>query len=344
MEQPDDGQIDDDVKKQEYIQSLETYYRLKNEYDTNVSVLKSRISSNKGLTIKEKREAFRDMSSVVRCINCNSVGGTDFQEFYDKKKEGRVITAKCGAKVSPCMLDIEINMGAMENISEGLAITQTKLNDKKHEVMRIKNDVLFGYKEMDADLTKDVTEIQDELKELLEDYESRLELYVAVYDRPQDEEQMRGLELDIYNSIQHIRELMNDYGREKNTQLVRDAVSVMITEIVPKTTMLRNIKYGVVDTQKDAKTNTCVLTERRIAMESTEFDMSISGTEVVKMVTGVSLKNVPQKKNVSKSKAKSDAQDSRSDYKLSVDSNTDTFQPGEEEMDVINLDDEAIQL
>lgn len=344
MDQSNDGQIDDNVKKQEYIQSLDTYYRLKNEYDTNVSQIKSRISSNKRLTVKEKQEAFRDMSSAVRCINCNRVGGTDFQEFYDKEKDGRVITAKCGVKVSPCILDIEINIGAMENISEGLTNTQTQLNDKKHEIMRIKNDVLFGYKEMDADLTKNVTEIQDELKGLLEEYESRLELYVAMYDRPQDEEPMRALELDIYNSIQSIRVLMNDYGREKNTQLVRDAVSVMITEVAPKTAMLRNIKYGVVETQTDAKTNTCVLTERRIAVESTEFDMSISGTEVVKMVTGVSMKNVPRKKNDSKSRVKDETEDSSSEYKLSVDSGSDSSQPREEEMGVINLDDEAIQL
>lgn len=344
MEQSNDGQTDDDVKKQEYIQSLETYYRLKNEYDTNVSQLKNRITNNNSLSVKEKQEAFRDMSSVVRCINCNGVGGSVFQEFYDKEKESRVVTAKCGARVSPCTFDIEINMGSMENISEGLTKTQTRLNDKKHEIMRIKNDVLFGYKEMGTELTKDVTEIQDELKGLLEEYESRLELYVAVYDRPQDEEPMRTLELDIYNSIQNIRGLMNDYGREKNTQLVRDAVSVMITEVAPKTTTLRNIKYGVVETQTDAKTNTCVLTERRIAMESTEFDMSLTGTEVVKMATGVSLKSEPRKKNVSKSIEKRENEDDSSEYKLSVDSTTGTSQPREDGMDVINLDDEAIQL
>jgi len=344
MEQPNDGQTDDDVKKQEYIQSLDTYYRLKNEYDTNVSQLKNRIAKNKSLSVKEKQEAFRDMSSAVRCINCNSIGGSVFQEFYDKEKDGRVVTAKCGAKVSPCILDIEINMGAMENISEGLTNTQTELHEKKHQIMKIKNDVLFGYKEMGAELAKEVTELQDDLKRLLEEYESRLDLYVTVYDRPQDEEPMRALELDIYNSIQHIRGLMNDYGREKNTQLVRDAVSVMISEVVPKATVLRNMKYGVVETQTDVKTNTCVLTERRIDMESTEFDVSLSGTDVVKMTTGVSLKSQPRKKNVSKSREREENGDNASDYKLSVDSTTDTSQPREEEMGVINLDDEAIQL
>ena len=163
MEQPNDGQTDDDVKKQEYIQSLDTYYRLKNEYDTNVSQLKNRIAKNKSLSVKEKQEAFRDMSSAVRCINCNSIGGSVFQEFYDKEKDGRVVTAKCGAKVSPCILNIEINMGAMENISEGLTNTQTELHEKKHQIMKIKNDVLFGYKEMGAELAKEVTELQDDL-------------------------------------------------------------------------------------------------------------------------------------------------------------------------------------
>ena len=348
MEHSNDEQPDDVVKK-DFLQSLDTYYRLKNEYDTNVNQLKNIITKNNNLSIKEKRESFQNISSVIKCINCNRVGGTVFQEYYDKEREGRVVTAKCGVKLSPCILDIEINIGAMENISEELTNIQTKLNEQKHAMMRIKNDVLFGYKEMNAELAKEITELQDGLKESLEEYESRLELYVAVYDRPYDKETIEKLEIDIYNNIQHIRSIMTDYEREKNTQLIHDAVSVFITDLIPKTTQLRNTKYAIVETQTDSKTNTCILTEKKMDIESTEFDFSVPGVGVVKMITGLSDIQAPKK--TSKSSKKTSDQNPysntrSSEYKLNTNSNDNETQEKdkEQELDIINLDDEAIQL
>ena len=76
-------------------------------------------------------------------------------------------------------------------------------------------------------------------------YEILLISYLAVYDSPEKKEDIKKLELDIYNDIKLIKTYISDFNREKNIQFVNDAVTLMVSQITPKIVDLRHLKYPI---------------------------------------------------------------------------------------------------
>ena len=87
-------------------EALETYYRLKKDYDAHVNNKKKDIIKNKNLSRKEKKRRLIELK--FNCVKCEKAGGTIFTS-----KDG-TLRAICGHRASPCDLDIEIKRAKIE--------------------------------------------------------------------------------------------------------------------------------------------------------------------------------------------------------------------------------------
>lgn len=275
------------VLNKELQQAMDKFYKLKNQYEMQVKNMKERIVKNSALSKREKQEAFREIAGKSKCVNCERPGGTKFTEKFDKEKESRVLIARCGAKLDPCPLHIEIDVGNIHNIDDDLNRTQREMHEKKQDIIRIKNDVLFGYRTADS-VVATFDELKEELKDLTDTYEITLETYISIYENPKVREEEERLRVEIYNDVQAIKSMMREYSREKVTQYARDAVTLQISQLAPKIQAMRALVYTNTFTSSavEDKTNVCTLHQEKTSIKAKELDLSLSGISVVSMVTG----------------------------------------------------------
>ena len=72
-----------DLEKQKnFIDALNTYYKLKNQYEINFNKEKNKIINLEGLSWKEKRTEFKKIKR--KCINCKRPVGSKFSTRSDK--------------------------------------------------------------------------------------------------------------------------------------------------------------------------------------------------------------------------------------------------------------------
>jgi hypothetical protein len=285
-------------KNLEFQNAVNTFYKLKGEYEEKLNEQKRKIAKKSHLSAKEKRDEFKQLK--IPCVNCKRRVGTIFQVKYKEtdnpgaekntsKKErwediGRVAKAMCGDRVSPCPLDIEINLGKIQTVAEELQTIQNKIVDLKKEIVLIKNNLLFGFIETDKAVEK-FEQVKEELSENTEDYEVMLMIYMKVYENPDKKEEAKNLELKIYNDIKQIKQYIFDFNREKNIQFAEDAVTLLISQLIPSVVELRTLKYPVMNTVKID--NQCKLIQKKMDYVVTETNIAFEDTRVVNFKMGV---------------------------------------------------------
>ena len=298
-EPPNSDQINSEVEKNlEFQNALNTFYKLKGEYEEKLNDQKRKIAKKTHLSTKEKRDEFKQLK--MACVNCNRKVGTIFQVKYketsspggekDKPKKerwediGRVAKAMCGDRISPCPLDIEINLGKIQTVAEELQTIQDKIIELKKEIVLIKNNLLFGYIETDKAVEK-FEQVKEELSENTEDYEVMLMLYMKIYDNPEKKEEVKNLELKIFNDIKQIKQYIFDFNREKNVQFAEDAVTLLVSQLMPSVVELRTLKYPIMNTVKTD--NQCKLLQKKMDYVVTETNIAFEDTKVVSFKVGV---------------------------------------------------------
>lgn len=280
----DSDKIQTDVdKKIEYQNAVNTFYSLKNEYDEQIKDLRKKISKKKGLSVKEKRDEFKKIKP--QCVNCKRKVGSIFEVKYNKTDESRIAKAICGDRLNRCPLDIEINLGKITPLSEELQNTQDEMNTLKKQIVVIKNDLLFGYISTDK-AVEEFDKIKSELSSTTEMYEILLVSYVAIYDNPEKASQIKRMKIEIYNNINMIKQYIRDFEQTKNLQFVHDAVTLLITQLTPKTDDLRKLKYPITTVNKNDKPK-CNLIQKGIDYAVTETDSAINEQGITTFKIGI---------------------------------------------------------
>ena len=270
---------------QELFRALNTYYSLKSEYEDNVDKLKKRIMENKTLSWKEKHKEYRKMKP--KCINCNRPVGTIFDIRFQKDIESRIAKAMCGDRTNPCALNIELNLGVVVNIEDELHDNETKIRDIRREIIKDKNDLLFGYVSAPDAISK-FDKIKEKMADANASYEIILNTYMSIVDNKPVKEKINKLLLETYADIQSTHELVNKYEREQNVDFINDLVTMYITRLMPKLVQLRQLlyPYSAVEKENKKKDNTCVLIQRKMEIEQMEFDMARNARGVIHFDVG----------------------------------------------------------
>ncbi len=279
-----------EAERAEMNNAINTFYSLKADYDKQKSDIIRKISKKSHLSRKEKQKEFK--MTKFKCINCNRPVGTSFGISFDKKKETRIAKAMCGDRINPCPLNIEIDLGRITSVSKHLQELDKEIAEIKQKIVLIKNDIIFGYK-----TTEDAVTIFNELKEdlsyAMEGYETMLISYVDIYERPDDKKKIQEKEIEVYKDIQEMKGMIADFDKENNINYINDAVNLYITQLVPKLSEIRKLKYPVMFTEHD--NNKCVLIQEKINPIQTQFNTSLSESgingSVISMVVGNKITN-----------------------------------------------------
>lgn len=215
--------------KANYSECLYTYFELKKTYEDKVRTMKRSAYSS----AKNKKAARIKIADLKpKCIGCARPVGTIF------KNEGRTYIAKCGNESTPCVLDIRLFAGEYSSITDMVEYYQTLIEIIKQQIMIDKLDVLFQYM-----TEKDGVEL---FKENL-DFYTEENIHLASLKKQYDnlyfgEERKDKIEIKM-KKIQDIHERIGELLNKGDPDILADAMTIYIEELVPEMENLQLIKY-----------------------------------------------------------------------------------------------------
>ena len=282
-------------EKKDFIEGLTKYYKLKSKYQEKNDEEKRKIAKMPNKSWREKRRLFKAIQP--KCIHCGSLGGTIFREGLDEAIGERVLKAMCGNRADPCPLDIQIHLGYFLGLEEALRDDESMIEDYKNQLIRAKNDLIFGYTTTEKAL--DIfDQVKRDLAEVTEIYEYELVRYAT--NKGEDSEtlkKIRTTEEEIYNDIKTMHKTLHDYERTGNTMFVQDAVQFYNEELNEKVIELRQTKYPVCYVDHDEDDDTYHLIQKRYDVENVEQNFG-KHLGVEKMVLTVVQREKPPQKTL----------------------------------------------
>ena len=273
----------------EFLSSLNNYYKLKSEYEESITKEKKKVLKLDHLSWREKRREYQKYHP--KCINCKRPVGSIFKTVKEKDKEKHLVSKKlvamCGDRVDPCELNIEIQMGDIIRIDRFLEEDETDLKNVKNKIILNKNDLLFGYISSNYALEK-FDEIKEDLDLYTTSYELSLEKYMYFLHNKEKHEELKSVELELYDIVKRIKEFIKLFETTQNIQLVKEAVELNLSmhDLLKKRRELSYASSSIELDKTDAR-----LVQQPMTTEQIEDNYSSMKVEVVRFETGTSTKN-----------------------------------------------------
>jgi hypothetical protein len=259
-------------------EAIEEYYQSKNTYENNYheNYIKP-ILKQKQLSNKEKKSLFQKLPKP-KCINCKRNVSTIFSIKVDNSYTNHVYSAFCGDTVSPCPLNIKIQMPNVKLIGDILLDNESSygsINMSKIKIIKAKNDLLFGYlKENEAfnkfeDLTK-------ELEEETKLYEYFVEKFISEYDNVVEKDKLIKEKIELGLNIQQFKSMIKDYNKSNNPQIVYNAVELYINDIEPKLKKIQDLSFSVNKVEYNENEENYFLIQKKYTIEQLEIKYDIA--------------------------------------------------------------------
>mgnify|MGYP003656885938 FL=1 len=226
--------IQSNNSEDDFLERLDEYYRLKNKYDTVIKEKKNNILKDENLSMKQKREKYKLLK--FRCINCERSVNTIF-DINDG-----ILTAICGDKISPCKLNIKINRGKYLDIRTLIDVFGSGAEDVKEEIISTKLDLLFGY-ENEQSTIKKFTELKKVLEEDLETTAEYVTTFLGIITNQKNQENLQNKMKMVYDNINTIKSTMKEFDETGVLQLIKDVISLYITELKPLIVDINRLQY-----------------------------------------------------------------------------------------------------
>lgn len=223
--------MDSDTKK-----ALEDYYKLKGEYDTKIQAQRKKIRNDKSLSKQERRRKMLEL--VPKCINCGKRGGTKFTI------NGSILRCVCGNTEEPCSLNIEINRGMFENLSNTYNLFMEDREDVKEDIIRTRLDLLFNYKNEEETITKfnELTEEHKIIEQGLMDIQEQFDNIIL---GKRNAEAIIESRQNLYSFKRKLADLAKQYADSGDEMLIQEMIDLYISDIRPEVEKLRNFKYSL---------------------------------------------------------------------------------------------------
>jgi len=225
------------VESFDYDESLNTYFELKNAYETKLYKSKRAIyykAINKKMAMKNVR--------LVRpqCINCSRPVGTIFANTERK------FTAICGDKVSPCNLNILIYAGHFNNILKEISVYDQAVNKNKENIIRQKLDTLFNYVDEKTSVERFKSEFEkyNENNILLNDLKTT---YTDIHFSTVRNEKRKVKNADIFKINERIQNSLSKFKSTDNISILKDTMKIYKDELIPEIKNLRMIEHETME-------------------------------------------------------------------------------------------------
>jgi len=248
------------------VEAISGYYKLKRKYDESNNKQKMKIIKNKSLSMKEKRQKFKQFKE--KCINCKGLGGTIFSN------NNRTLRAVCGSS-TPCTLNIEIKKGRYMNIREVGEKYLNEINNLKTQIIETKLNLLFGYTD-ETEVLKTFTLLRERLGKFTETF---LELRGYYLDIVNDTENMKTIieaEKSLFVEKESLKNLHKLFDDSQNMNYINDMVEKYISIIDPLVNKIRNLKYKHVVIETDNIDHTEHLIEKPYTFEELQVEWGTS--------------------------------------------------------------------
>ena len=273
---------------EELMNALNIYYGLKSQYEANKRKNHMGLINNPKLSWREKRKEFKKLKP--KCINCKRPVGTIFSSFYDEKEDGRFVKAQCGDRSSPCILNIEINLGKIFRLDEYLIREETEIRELKNDIILYKNNLIFSYITTEQAL-EHFEKTKEELQQITSNYELLLEKYINATENKERKNKLHELELQIQKNISFIKDAVKTAGEQPNVAAsFQDVISFQINEMMPRLQQLREELMYVYNNIEYTEDNTYNLVQKRTSVAQIEENYSVNGVRVLALTTGIKSK------------------------------------------------------
>jgi hypothetical protein len=156
------------------------------------------------------------------------------------------------------------------------------MNDKT-EVIKYKNDLLFGYLSENEVVDK-FEELKENIKSETSDYEFLLSQYNEVVNNNEKGKKINKNTKEIYELIDKLRNTMDKYEKTDNIRYVDDAVTLYLNELTPKIKQNNQLKYKVEYVEFNEYDDTYNLIQLPYTVEDMEASVD---NKVINLVTGL---------------------------------------------------------
>lgn len=235
-----------ETQKKNYEEAVSEFFRLKNEYEIKLRKMK-RDAYRKAPTKKLGRTAV--LSIKPTCINCKRPVGTIFSNRIDNK-----YTVLCGDKENPCKLNIQIFNGGNTYFEELLYTFREHLEEVKERIIRQKLNAIFDYvsEEKSIEMFKNDLETYNSDSNI---YKEFLDLYTDYYHNAHNKEMVVKKSHTIFELNEKVQQLLEEYVKTENPQLLRTAVNIQTNEIYPEIRNRRMLENEVMELQSKLVSN-----------------------------------------------------------------------------------------
>jgi hypothetical protein len=232
--------------------SLDEYYEIKNKYYFEIKTNKARkkIINNDTLSMKEKRNLLSQLKH--KCISCERPVGTIFKTIFDSEKKIRILTARCGDKLAPCKLNIQVNPGSYNSIPNIIDFYETENEKIKQDVITIKNRTLFGFMTNETAIDE-YNKIKDEINNNAYLLDKFISLHNDIVNNKEKDTMIRNKMKTLYSTINVYKEHVDKYDETQDTQDILEAVRIYDKQITPLLKEISSLKYENVSIHVETK-------------------------------------------------------------------------------------------
>ena len=229
-------------------EAIDSFFKLKNEYETlyHEKYVKPILNSDK--SIKEKKSQYQKLPKP-KCVNCKRNVATLFTIKTNNDLKNRVYKAVCGDINNPCPLDINIIMPLAESFDSIFAksgesnLNKGGINELKNKIITAKNEVLFGY--VPEILASDLfSKLTAELKTGMNSYDFFLEEYISITDNPKKNNLLKMKKIDFGIRVQEFKDMINEFNKTNNQTTLNSAVEFYINTMMKDMKEIRDMSYA----------------------------------------------------------------------------------------------------
>ncbi len=233
------------------IEVVNDFYKLKSEYEKTLYNEKISIINNNTLSKEEKLKKYKLFKP--KCINCKQQVGTIFLTKNNK------LIAKCGATKSifqkdfqPCNLDIQIERGNIELLSNIVDEFSKEKELDKDEIIKTKLNFFFNFVN-EEETIENFKEQKKSYTENIETYMDYLKEFNDVISNSENKKMIEQTILDIHESKQKIKSYIKNFKEENNSQYIRDAVEEYENVLKKLTNKLNTLQYSYYTIESHSK-------------------------------------------------------------------------------------------
>ena len=221
-------------EENDYCDTLDSYFTLKNKYEKDKKKEMKKIYDKNN----KKRSRNRILAMNYPCIRCKRLVNTIFS-----KTDAKYI-AICGDSQNPCDLNIEIYNGQFTSMEGMMEHDLKNLMNIKNLIIEQKLDNLFSYvsEEDSVKLFKDqLTAYNTESRH----YNRLTTENNELLNEKETQDRITALNNEIFVLKEDITQRLNEYKETSNKELLREAVDIQITNIIPKMRSIHMLKNEI---------------------------------------------------------------------------------------------------